>query len=539
MNLNKLITKNIFKQLAILYMLSITLFISIRFFDFYRESSRFYGLTKNYIKTSTEQLINEGEILRLQMNIDHFLGINNKDSNQIICPKIYIDDRLMASNECTGLWTYQKSDDFFLTNGQKLKIIFGLDGTHFILTNLIIIFSYSIFLIFIFIRFQKSIDRFSFKITSPLLKWSEWAKNLNLNNKFETPEFTNEELEITEFSNFHKFNQQAFNIQKDFFNSKMIEEKAKIELEIAKSVSHDIRSPLVALKNLNKDISFHDKETKELFNSTTQRIEEIANDLLKKSKTLDQRDFSQKIIYLIKEKLIEYKNKEVIINYSIDSIALNHLKSTEQKLLRIISNLLNNSISAQADQKKPVIDISLKIENEHFLIQIKDNGPGIPENIQKLIGKSIVTSNNLTSTSGSGIGLLNAYKTIEDLSGSMTFKTGQDGTQFIILLPILPKKIVLIDDDKIVHLNWKKEAAKKNISLDLFFTSEDFLNNFSSYDLTTPIFIDKNIDNRDGILLAQELKEHGFKNLFLQTGEDILNCPDFFNEVLSKEFPYK
>lgn len=539
MNLNKIITKNIFEKLILLYILSVSLFVSIRFFDFYRESSRFYNLTKNYIKNSTEQLINEGEVLRLQMNIDQFLGLNNKENDQIICPKIFLDQRPIASVECKGLWTYKKSEAFILANGQTLSIQFGIDGTQFIITNLIMIASYSILLILLIFIFKKNIDQFSLQITSPLLKWSEWAKSLNLNNNFVTPKFTEEELKITEFSNFHKFNQQAFQIQKEFFNSKIIEEKAKFELEMAKRVSHDIRSPLIALKNLNENISFSEQKTKELFDSTVLRIDNIANDLLKKTHSFSEKDnFVESLKSLIEVKLIEFKRSNIVIKDSLEVVSLHQLKSTEQKILRIVSNLINNAVAAQERYGNVIIEIDLKKKNHQLILKINDNGPGIPLEIQKRIGQTEVTTKELSSDSGSGIGLLSAYQIINEIGGRIYFQSNQSGTQFTIELPISPKEILLIDDDKIVHLNWKKEAAKRNILIHHFYNGEEFLKNSSNFDFKIPIFIDKNIDKINGITLGEELKMKGFKNLYLQTGEDNLDCPSVFNEMFSKSFPY-
>jgi signal transduction histidine kinase len=539
MNLNKFISKNIFKQLIILYVLSIALFVVIRLFDFYRESSRFYTLTKNYINNSTEQLINEGDILRLQMNIDQFLSVNNKENVQIICPKVFLEKRMIASVECNGVWSYEKVDEVILSNGQILRIEFRMDGSRFIYNNILIIFFFSIVLIFVFFQFKKSIDEFSIQITSPLLKWSEWAKNINFNKDFETPHFTNEELEITEFENFHKFNQKAFELQKDFFQSKILEEKAKVEIELAKSLSHDIRSPIMALKNMENEITFASKDSESYFFSTVSRVENIANDLLRKSSRLNiQESFSNQLRALIKEKMTEFKNDQINLNLQIEDVDLKLLPSTQQKMLRIVSNLVNNAIESQLREKR--IDVALKysIENQFLKIEIIDLGPGIPIEIQKSIGQISISSKELTNQSGTGIGLLNAYKFINGNSGKIQFTTGTSGTHFTILFPYKPKEVVLVDDDKLTHLFWKKESMKKGIKLFAFYNREEIISSLSLFSKNTPIFIDFRLGDSNGIELAHELNQLGYEKLYIQSGEGELETPDFVIDVISKIFPF-
>ncbi len=542
MNLNKFLRKNIFKQLIIFYIVSLLLFTILRFFDFYRETNRFYLLTKNYIQSSTEQLINEGDILRLQMNIDQFLGINNKENLQIICPRVFLNSRLIASVECNGLWTYSKSAQITLSNGQKLEIDFRMDGTHFLYNNFILFVTFTLILTFVFVIVKKAIDSFSIQITQPLLRWSEWAKNLNLKKQFDTPQFSQEDLKITEFDNFNKFNQKAFEIQKEIFEAHLTEERAKIELALAKSVSHDIRSPLTALKNMNNDISFQSKESEVLFSETLSRIEFIANDLLKKSLAKkDNGSFSSQLNSLLQEKLLQFKDKNIFINNQIQESNFSFFPNINQKLLRVISNLLNNAIEAQMNFDKISLDIKLTIKDHQLRVDIIDEGPGIPTELQQVIGKKSVSQKQSQNQgqSGSGIGLLSAYEFLANHNGKISFVSNQNGTHFTIWFPLIPEEIILIDDDKITHLAWSKEAQKKSIQLHSFFSADECLLNIDRFPRNTFIFIDNHLGLKSGPELAAQLHKLGFSHLYLQTGEIEIDKPDSILDVLSKDFPFQ
>jgi signal transduction histidine kinase len=80
------------------------------------------------------------------------------------------------------------------------------------------------------------------------------------------------------------------------------------------------------------------------------------------------------------------------------------------KLVVVISNLIENSIAAMKNQG--VINIFAREFNDHVIIEVKDSGPGIPQNIINKVFSSLVT----TKSGGNGLGLKMA-KTIIDLHG--------------------------------------------------------------------------------------------------------------------------
>jgi signal transduction histidine kinase len=102
-----------------------------------------------------------------------------------------------------------------------------------------------------------------------------------------------------------------------------------------------------------------------------------------------------------------------------------------------------------------------------------------------------------------------------------------------------PKRIVLIDDDRFTHLNWKRSAKNNGIELLSFYSVEGFLNESHDLDFDIPIYVDSNLgDGLKGEILSEDIYNKGFKNIILATGakkEDI-KIPFWIKKVQGKGF---
>ena len=102
-----------------------------------------------------------------------------------------------------------------------------------------------------------------------------------------------------------------------------------------------------------------------------------------------------------------------------------------------------------------------------------------------------------------------------------------------------PKRIVLIDDDRFTHLNWKRSAKNNGIELLSFYSVEDFLNESHNLDFDTPIYVDSNLgDGQKGEILSEAIHNKGFKNIILATGAKKVDIkvPFWIKKVQGKGF---
>lgn len=83
---------------------------------------------------------------------------------------------------------------------------------------------------------------------------------------------------------------------------------------------------------------------------------------------------------------------------------------SEQRLVQVITNLLNNSIEAKAATspgQTPVVEVSSTVDAEQgeILILVEDDGGGVPSDIYPFIKKPFVSSKDPESKPNSGVGL--------------------------------------------------------------------------------------------------------------------------------------
>lgn len=105
-----------------------------------------------------------------------------------------------------------------------------------------------------------------------------------------------------------------------------------------------------------------------------------------------------------------------------------------QLMGRIISNLILNAMQSVPNDRVPEIYVRLTLNSEKVLIEVCDNGTGIPEDIKE----KVFIPNFSTKYNGSGIGLAVAKRGVEHAGGRIWFETQAEiGTSFFIELPSL------------------------------------------------------------------------------------------------------
>ena len=99
-------------------------------------------------------------------------------------------------------------------------------------------------------------------------------------------------------------------------------------------------------------------------------------------------------------------------------------------------------------------------------------------------------------------------------------------------------KVVLIDDDKIMHMGWQMEAKNHAIDLSCFFTIDDFLQVANEFPKTTDVFVDSNLGNDiKGEVESKKIADLGFQNIYLATGyaPKEFEKPEWIKEVRGKK----
>ena len=101
---------------------------------------------------------------------------------------------------------------------------------------------------------------------------------------------------------------------------------------------------------------------------------------------------------------------------------------------RLFTNLFQNAMEAGEPDDHRKVEVFERIEDDHVIITVKDNGGGIPQAMRD----KIFTPNFTTKSSGTGLGLAMSKSIAEQAQGDIWFETEEGvGTSFFVKLPVL------------------------------------------------------------------------------------------------------
>ena len=278
-------------------------------------------------------------------------------------------------------------------------------------------------------------------ITKPLSELRENLGGLTLGSNQRLPYSRKDE--IGDLVN--AYNDAAQKIEE---SSKLLAQQERDDAcaEMAKQVAHEIKNPLTPMK-LSIQYLLHAYQSNP--NDAEPLLKRVTKTLIEQIDSLANiaTEFSNFA------KMPKPENIEFSINDLVASV--HHLFANERTdmditlqlpdkdfevfadrnhLTRVLNNLFKNAIQAVPDDRKGIIDVALYKEDHKAMIKVKDNGTGIPPEIQK----KVFTPNFSTKNSGTGLGLAICKSIVEGFSGDIYFETEEDkGTTFYVELPLL------------------------------------------------------------------------------------------------------
>lgn len=240
----------------------------------------------------------------------------------------------------------------------------------------------------------------------------------------------------------------TFKIRKEEKKTRDKEEKEnsiKLYNTLLNSLSHELRTPIASilsavdtLKNNDEKLSKENQwELLHHIDIAGVRLNRQVENLLNMSRLetgmlklnldwCDTNDLIQSVIQKLDH------NGKTILFYSNDALPL--YKYDRGIMEQVIQNLLLNAINYTPENS--VIEIKVKQENNNCIIEISDNGAGIPENeIENLYNKFYRLPK--TKSGGSGLGLSIVKGFVEAHRGKVYAKNNEKGgATFIVELPV-------------------------------------------------------------------------------------------------------
>lgn len=211
--------------------------------------------------------------------------------------------------------------------------------------------------------------------------------------------------------------------------------------EMAKQIAHEIKNPLTPMK---LSVQYLQKAWKDEKPDFDKRLEKFSNSLISQINNLSSiaTEFSNfakmpraqaeqvNIIDKLNDTVNLFENTEnVVFSKDYNQLKEYFIYADKEQVLIVFSNLIQNAIQAIPKERKGKIDVKVKEQDEFILVEIKDNGTGIPDDLKQ----KLFTPNFTTKTSGMGLGLAIVKNIVENAGGEIWYHTELDkGTSFYI-----------------------------------------------------------------------------------------------------------
>ena len=219
-------------------------------------------------------------------------------------------------------------------------------------------------------------------------------------------------------------------------------QQEKQNKELISNISHDLKTPITAIKGYMEGILDGVADTPEKMDKYIKTVYNKANDMdrLINELTLYSGIDNNRIPYnfhrinvadyfgdCVEEVGLDLESKNIELNYSnlVDPDTV--IIADPEQMKKVINNIIGNSVKYM-DKSKGIIDIRILDEIDAVRIEIEDNGKGIAaKDLPQIFERFYRTdASRNSSKGGSGIGLSIVKKIVED-HGGYIWATSKEG----------------------------------------------------------------------------------------------------------------
>jgi PAS domain S-box-containing protein len=228
-------------------------------------------------------------------------------------------------------------------------------------------------------------------------------------------------------------------------------DRATFWTDLAASMSHEIRNPLVAIKTFAQllperfdDADFR-KEFNEIVVKEVDRLDKIITQINSFAhppelvlKPIDLRGPVKKAVEIARSRF--GVNGDVEVETSLPT-NLPRVLGDETALAEAFAHLVVNAAEASSDRAKPRIALAAKPVRAHghqsgVVVTVRDNGKGIAPELKEKVFSPFCT----TKPRGMGLGLPIVKRTVFDHNGRVEIESTPKGTLVSVMLPATPAR---------------------------------------------------------------------------------------------------
>ena len=240
---------------------------------------------------------------------------------------------------------------------------------------------------------------------------------------------------------------------------RLVEGKIQLERELAErtrlaslgqmaaTVAHNIKNPLSSIKTIiqlmqeDGDLTIKYGQDLSLITGEIDRLTESVTQLLRFSKptvtssaAIDLAVVLEKIHHIFGP---DAERRNIRLDLQLSEKPLK-VRGSEEILLEVFQNLFVNALEVSKQNNAVMVRASTtgSIKQRRVVVQVEDEGPGVPEKIQPKVFMPFFT----TKQKGTGLGLAVVQRRVMDLGGEVTCVSpisAKGGTRFEVTLPLV------------------------------------------------------------------------------------------------------
>ncbi|MBC7846402.1 MAG: response regulator [Flavobacterium sp.] len=369
-------------------------------------------------------------------------------------------------------------------------------------------------------------------------------------------------------------------------NKELILAKEKAEkatnarTEFLSTVSHELRTPLNAINGITH-LLLEEKPKKsqmhylESLQFSGNYLTNFINDILEINKIDSKKAEIENINFNLKQLLqnIQSSLKELAyenmndFSITIDPDIPDYLIGDPTKLSQILMNLINNALKFTHEGEVCVTSKLVSLDNKQSSIyfEVKDSGIGIPKDKQETVFDSFSQGSVGINRKygGTGLGLTIVKKLVRILGGEIKLESAVNkGCSFSFELPfivgeklvkvdkkpkiindsaLVDKKILVVEDNKINQMIFKKMLENKGMHCEIIDNGEDAIEISRNYKFDM-ILMDVHLPGINGTIATKKIREFDKKTPIIALTAISLNenrkmlLSYGMNDVITKPF---
>jgi nitrogen fixation/metabolism regulation signal transduction histidine kinase len=213
--------------------------------------------------------------------------------------------------------------------------------------------------------------------------------------------------------------------------------------ETARHVAHEIKNPLLpiraAIETLRRLRARNDPAFDDYFDEATRtaldevgRINHIVTEFTRFARLPPPNPSELDLVEVVRSVVTLHASFGVEIAFEHQGNPV--IRADRDQLVQVLTNLIQNALDAVSGREQPRVELELRTADAaRIAITVRDNGPGVPEELRSRLFQPYATS----KAHGTGLGLAIAQRLVVEHGGEIEYRDGaRGGAEFRIVLPV-------------------------------------------------------------------------------------------------------